>query len=372
MKKRIIVPAVAAVVAACLAGAGFFIGRAVERRERIAERDYLIQVNRSSMEKLDVKEGTSVYVIGHRSPDTDTVCSAIAYARFLSLLGYRAEAAVTETVNRETAFVLKRAGIEVPPVLGDASGKNVVLVDHSEYAQAAAGMEGAHIVGIIDHHGIGSVLTGHQVAYSARPIGSTSTIIWLDYLNYGFEIRESTAFLMLCAILSDTDNLTGSTTTDADRQALEYLSRVAEVGDVDALFREMHAEKLSYDGMTDLDILFSDYKEYEAGGKTFGIGLVSAIDEETARELAERMKNVLPQACESKNVDYMYVSVGMRENGEKIDRVICDGQSREVFEKAFPGYDEFDGTSFVFRTGIGRKTIFVPGLTDYLVNNPQK
>ena len=49
------------------------------------------------------------------------------------------------------------------------------------------------------------------------------------------------------------------------------------------------------EGMSGQEILFSDYKEYEAGNTKFGIGLVSAIDEESARELAERMKKVLPE-----------------------------------------------------------------------------
>ncbi len=46
--------------------------------------------------------------------------------------------------------------------------------------------------------------------------------------------------------------------------------------------------------------------------------------------------------------------MGIRENGEKIDRIIpADEHSKEVFEAAFPNYDEYDGTSFIFRTGWG-------------------
>ena len=41
------------------------------------------------------------------------------------------------------------------------------------------------------------------------------------------------------------------------------------------------------DGMSDEEILFSDYKEYEASGVTFGIGLVNAFDEEIAADFAE-------------------------------------------------------------------------------------
>ena len=57
-------------------------------------------------------------------------------------------------------------------------------------------------------------------------------------------------------------------------------------------------EALSYEGMSDEEILFSDYKEYEASGVKYGIGLMSAIDEETALDLAERMKAAMTDNAE--------------------------------------------------------------------------
>ncbi len=43
---------------------------------------------------------------------------------------------------------------------------------------------------------------------------------------------------MLGAVLSDTDNLTGSTVTEADRYAVSYLADIAGVMDVDAIYRD--------------------------------------------------------------------------------------------------------------------------------------
>ena len=81
----------------------------------------------------------------------------------------------------------------------------------------------------------------------------------------------------------------------------------------------------------------------------------------------------MPDGYKKKNVDLMYASVGIRENGEKIDFIVpCDERSKEMIEDAFPNYDEYDGTSFIFRTGLGRKTKFVPGLTDYLAAHPHE
>ena len=125
--------------------------------------------------------------------------------------------------------------------------------------------------------------------------------------------------------------------------------------------------------MTGEEILFSDYKEYEASGVTFGIGLVNAIDEDAARELAKTMKETLPEASKTKDVDLIYASVGIRENGEKIDYIIPGNElSKTILENAFPDYDEFDGTVYIFRSGLGRKTKFVPGLTDYLGAHPHE
>ncbi len=335
--------------------------------EQISDKEQLIYtLNRGVMEKLNLVDGP-IYVIGHRSPDSDTVCGAIAWARFLCLLGYDAEAAVTQEVNRETAYILKEAGAEAPPVLEDASGKNVFLVDHSEYIQAAEGMADAHIVGVIDHHGVGSVTTGHQVAYEARPLGATATLIWLNYLNCGFEPDRVTAQLLLGAVLSDTMNLTGSTTTQADRLAVPALAELAGVADTETFYRELHAESLSREGLSGEEILFSDYKEYEVNGVRFGIGLITAADEEDAAELAQLMKEAMTDGLRATGMDLIYASIRVQNGEEKTDYIVpADERSRLMIEAAFPHFDEYDGTAFTFRGGLGRKTLFVPGLTDYL------
>ena len=360
--------------AACiLAAGGYFIGKNAGEKPVREAQEQLYALNRASIERIDIGEGP-VYVIGHRSPDSDTVCSAIAYARLLTMLGYPANAAVTAPVNRETAYILKAAGADTPPVLEDASGKNIFLVDHSEYSQAAEGMADAHIVGILDHHGIGTVSTGHQVVYEAKPIGATATIVWLDYLNYGLEIDRETATVLLGAILSDTANLTGTTVTEADRKAAADLAMRADIRDVDAFYRGLHAEALSYEGMSNEEILFCDYKEYEVSGVRFGIGTVNAIDEDAAKALAERMKEALPEGYRTRQVDLLYALVSIREGDVKTDYVVpCEGQSREYFEAAFPQNDGYDGTSYIFRNGgLGRKTRFVPGLTEYLNAHPRE
>ena len=61
-----------------------------------------------------------VYVIGHKNPDTDSICSAVAYAQLRQeITGQIHEAKRAGQVNDETAYVLERFGVEAPELLSD-------------------------------------------------------------------------------------------------------------------------------------------------------------------------------------------------------------------------------------------------------------
>ena len=61
-----------------------------------------------------------IYVIGHKNPDTDSICSAIAYADLRQkVTGQVHEAKRAGHVNDETAYVLDRFGVEAPKLLTD-------------------------------------------------------------------------------------------------------------------------------------------------------------------------------------------------------------------------------------------------------------
>ena len=63
-----------------------------------------------------MKSNSRVYVIGHKNPDTDSICSAIAYAdiknRTDKTKTYMARRA--GQINEETEYVLKRFGVRPP------------------------------------------------------------------------------------------------------------------------------------------------------------------------------------------------------------------------------------------------------------------
>ena len=66
------------------------------------------------------KKKEKIYVIGHKNPDTDSICSAIAYADLRQkVTGQVHEAKRAGHVNDETAYVLDRFGVEAPKLLTD-------------------------------------------------------------------------------------------------------------------------------------------------------------------------------------------------------------------------------------------------------------
>ena len=61
-----------------------------------------------------------VYVVGHKNPDTDSICSAIAYAALkTSITGIPHEPRRAGQLNEETQYVLEHFGVKAPRLLSD-------------------------------------------------------------------------------------------------------------------------------------------------------------------------------------------------------------------------------------------------------------
>lgn len=65
----------------------------------------------------------TVYVTGHRNPDTDSICSSIGYAALKRALGMEAVPARLGKVNRETAFILSHFELDPPELLASVRGQ---------------------------------------------------------------------------------------------------------------------------------------------------------------------------------------------------------------------------------------------------------
>ena len=67
-----------------------------------------------------------IYVFGHQNPDSDSICSALVTADWLTMLGKSATPFRQGEITPETAFILQQAGVAPPRLLDeDLSEKQV-------------------------------------------------------------------------------------------------------------------------------------------------------------------------------------------------------------------------------------------------------
>ena len=75
-----------------------------------------------------------IYIIGHQSPDLDSVVAAVSYANLKNLTQNARKnhegtekveyvPAIAGKVNQVTEYILKKFGFDAPDILNDADGK---------------------------------------------------------------------------------------------------------------------------------------------------------------------------------------------------------------------------------------------------------
>lgn len=220
-----------------------------------------------------------IYIIGHKSPDTDSVVSAIAYANLKNILEETDVyvPAVAGDINQATSFVLDKFGFTAPEKLENISEKQVILVDHNEASQIVDGFDQAHIVEIVDHHKF-NFSYNEPIMITCRPWGSTVSIIAGMYFDNELEIEAKFAGIMLAAVLDDTVITKSPTCTEVDEELISKLSDLAGVQDWKALGMEIFKAKASVKSMSDMDIIKNDFKDFEYKAGKFGIGQVETVD----------------------------------------------------------------------------------------------
>ena len=76
--------------------------------------------NLAKVRKQGVDNMRKVYVVGHKNPDTDSICSAIAYAGLKrEITGKEFVAKRAGQINEETQYVLRRFKVDAPRLLQD-------------------------------------------------------------------------------------------------------------------------------------------------------------------------------------------------------------------------------------------------------------
>ena len=219
-----------------------------------------------------------IIVFGHKSPDTDSICSSLVMADLQTKI--RGEEVIScrlGELNEETKYALKYFNIEAPKYIENVEeGQRVILVDHNEFSQSVNGIENAKIDTVVDHHRINNFETSEPLFYYAQPVGCTSTLLFELYRLNNVEIEPKIAGLMLSAIISDTLLLKSPTTTEKDKKALAELSKIANI-DVEKYGLDMLKAGTNLDKYTEEELINLDAKKIEKEDIKYVIAQVNTV-----------------------------------------------------------------------------------------------
>jgi len=222
--------------------------------------------------------------------------------------------------------------------------RRVLLVDHAEKGQSVPGVEQAQVVEILDHHHLGNVETKDPIPATFDPVGSTATLVLERFKASGIRPTDSTAKMLLAALLSDTVIFNSPTTTERDREIARYLEGLLDL-DAREFGMEMFEASSDVSSLSAEEIIGVDQKEYDLGEP--GSMSISQI-ETVGRGLLER-KDELLDALEDLRQDngYLFAALMVTDIIDQGTELLCVGECdavERVFEaKAEDGVIDLPG-----------------------------
>jgi len=228
------------------------------------------------------------------------------------------------------------AGILTRTTLLDDVRRSVILLDHNEASQAVDGIEEADIVEIIDHHRLGAITTLKPIRFFNDPVGATSTIIAMKFMESGLTPSRQAAGALLSGILSDTLSLRMSTTTHRDIQAVKYLASCTGE-DPDRLGTALLEQGMDLAGTPLEVILARDTKEYIFSTKKVVISqvMVPSFSWNQDREEAIRAELAHMKAASGSDM-VLALFTNVLEKSSDLHGIADSDLIRNIFGEALP------------------------------------
>lgn len=301
-------------------------------------------------------------IFGHKNPDTDTICSALAYADLKNKLGFDAEPARLGSVSKETQFALDYFSVDAPQFIEkvDEDVKNVILVDHNEFQQSVENIKDVRITEVIDHHRISNFETKEPLYFRAEPVGCTATILSKMYKENGVAVTKDIAGLLLSAIISDSLLLKSPTCTKVDVEAAYELAEIAGVN-LETYGFEMLQAGADLSDKSVLDLITMDAKEFSMGDAKVEIAQVNAIDTKKIYQFQTDLETEIAQIIKDKNLDlFLFVVTDILNNDSE---VLALGEAKDNVNKAF-NVTLDDNNRALLKGVVSRKKQIVTNLTE--------
>ena len=300
-------------------------------------------------------------IFGHRNPDTDSICSALAYADLKTRTGSDVEAVRLGSVSAETQFVLDAFNTAPPRLVESvaAEASHVILVDHNERQQSAIDIDDVTIAEVIYHHRIANFETAGPLYYRAEPVGCTSTIVFKMFKESGVAVSPQIGGLMLSAIVSDTLLLKSPTCTPEDVAAAQELAPIAGV-DLQTYGLQLLKAGASLRERSIAQLISTDSKEFPMGRAKVEIAQVTAVDVDEVLCRQDELEAAMRDTIAAKGLDLFLFVITDILNNDSI--AVALGPRAAAVEAAF-GVTLENNRALLIGV-VSRKLQIVPVLTD--------
>ncbi|WP_442508057.1 putative manganese-dependent inorganic diphosphatase [Novipirellula sp. SH528] len=331
----------------------------------------------SGLLHLAQARGVSVIISPY---DTATTTMRIKAARlidsvidrdFISLSAKMPVAAARQQIFRsaQTVFpvldngklfgVLSKSDMVNPPM------PELVLVDHNELSQAVQGAEDAIITEVLDHHRLGgSLKSSNPIRFTLEPVGSTCTLVARLFRQANLQPSAGVALCMASGIISDTLYLRSPTTTDVDRDILEWLQEfctldleayATEFFEVGSALRSGEAER----------VVREDCKEFEEAGVKFSISQIEEIGFDLFWERKDELVLALEHLAKDHNLDFSALLVtDISSNGS----LLLMSREPEGWDEI--NYPELEENLYKLEEVVSRKKQLLPLIISLLDSAP--
>lgn len=303
------------------------------------------------------------FIFGHKNPDTDSICSAIAYEALKKELGANVEAVRLGNINSETQYALDYFKVATPRLIETAANEvnTVILVDHNERQQSVADITDVRIVEVIDHHRVANFETSDPLYFRVEPVGCTATILNKMYKENGVTIRPEIAGLMLSAIVSDSLLFKSPTCTEQDIAAAKELAEIANVNMEEYGLAMLKAGANLSDKSIE-QLISLDSKEFGMGQYKVEVAQVNAVDTNDVYNRQEELEKSLEAVITQKELDlFVFIVTDILANDSV---VLALGSKTDAVEKAF--HVQLEDNKALLKGVVSRKKQVVPVLTDTL------
>ncbi|MDD4409424.1 MAG: DHH family phosphoesterase [Candidatus Pacebacteria bacterium] len=244
----------------------------------------------------------TIFVMGHKNPDSDTAISALFEAYRNSL------------VDQGSVYIpilqSSRIPDEIKELLGEDISSNLILSDSEEYKDLKDSGKARWIlvdqnvsevqkfvISTVDHHKLSDIAKKQDSNKTWEMAGSTASLIAQKYYGMGFKMDEEMSRILYGATLMDTENRGEKKMTSKDYLLMDKLKKDSGVVDDDQFFEQLMSELLNTD---DAKLLFD--RDYKQDWGVFGFAVAkikNGFDKEGNELKSDLLKNLRDLAEEN-------------------------------------------------------------------------